>query len=130
MRMRLIFSILTPKNVRENFNARLLGNAFLVSSSGENEKDFLILISSYSHVRISGWPKQKNKPTPMAAWDVTPRRGFSAKRLGFFWDAPALTGKMRTSKNHPLSAKRQELKVRDTIENTGEIERGEAKNRR
>ena len=32
MRMRIIFSILTPKNVRENFNARLLENDFLVSS--------------------------------------------------------------------------------------------------
>jgi len=52
MRMRLIFSILTPRNVRENFNARLLRNEFLVSSWGENEKDFLILISYYSHVRM------------------------------------------------------------------------------
>ena len=47
-----VFLILTSKNVRENFNARLNENDVPVCKWGENENDFLILISSYSHVRM------------------------------------------------------------------------------
>jgi len=47
-----VFLILTSKNVHENFNARLHKIDVVGGKWGENENDFLILISYYLRMRM------------------------------------------------------------------------------